>query len=177
MEAPLASSLMAEPRGVGRDAQTDARTISEASGQMSDELDMSGWQVDADSDNIGDEIRQGGWMKYTEPVGGTPARVNTSGFSGGRRYREDLMAKKKPIKIKPSKVGSFTAAAKSGESTRPMRPVSSMTPMPRPRCVRKRTSLAMLPNGTTKWLGSSSITSLVRWEPTSPTLAPPSPLL
>ena len=27
------------------------------------------------------------------------------------------MAKKKPIKIKPSKVGSFTAAAKSGEST------------------------------------------------------------
>jgi hypothetical protein len=27
------------------------------------------------------------------------------------------MAKKKPIKIKPSKVGSFTSAAKPGEST------------------------------------------------------------
>ena len=82
MEAPLTSSLMAEPRGVGRDAQTDARTISEASGQMSDELDMSGWQVDTDSDSIDAEIRQGGWMKYTQPVGGMPARGTTSGSRG-----------------------------------------------------------------------------------------------
>jgi hypothetical protein len=49
---------------------------------MSDELDMSGWQVDADSDNIDNEIRQGGWMKYTLPVGGMPARGSTSGSRG-----------------------------------------------------------------------------------------------
>ena len=82
VEAPETSMLMSEPRGVGRDAQTDARSISEASGQMSDELDMSGWQVDADSDNIDNEIRQGGWMKYTLPVGGMPARGSTSGSRG-----------------------------------------------------------------------------------------------
>ena len=65
-----------------RDAQTDARTISEVSGAMSDELDMSGVLSDADVSSLADEKRRGGWTKLTHPEGGMPAAGNTSSTRG-----------------------------------------------------------------------------------------------
>lgn len=65
-----------------RDAQTDARTMAEAAGAMSDELDMSGVLSDADVSSIMDEKRRGGWTNLTHPVGGMPAPASTSGTRG-----------------------------------------------------------------------------------------------
>lgn len=65
-----------------RDAQTDARSISDAAGQMSRELDMSGYQVDSGVECIGQEIREQGWDKLAKPVGGPLNPLSTSGGRG-----------------------------------------------------------------------------------------------
>ena len=70
------------PVPYGRDAQTDARSISEAAGQMSRELDMSGYQVDVGVESIAQEIRDQGWDKLAEPVGAEPKPISTSGGRG-----------------------------------------------------------------------------------------------
>ena len=70
------------PVPYGRDAQTDARTQSEAAGQMSRELDMSGYQVDVGVESIAQEIRDDGWDKLAEPVGAEPKPISTSGGRG-----------------------------------------------------------------------------------------------
>jgi hypothetical protein len=67
---------------MGRDKQTDARTISEAEGQMSHELDMAGWLEETRNGVIGWEIRRQGWTKYTTPSGGQPAPGQTVGGRG-----------------------------------------------------------------------------------------------
>jgi hypothetical protein len=68
--------------GMGTDAQTDARTISEIEGKMTDELDHSGWQCDVPYGTLADEIRQRGWQDINKPVGGTPAPASTIGGRG-----------------------------------------------------------------------------------------------
>ena len=72
----------AVPSAYGRDMQTDSRSIADAAGQMSRELDMSGYQVDAGVESIGQEIRDKGWDKLAEPVGAEPAPISTSGGRG-----------------------------------------------------------------------------------------------
>lgn len=70
------------PVAYGRDAQADCRTQSEAAGQMSRELDMSGYQVDNDPESIADETRDQGWTDKTKPSGARPNRLTTSGSRG-----------------------------------------------------------------------------------------------
>ena len=67
---------------LGRDTQTDARTQTEAAGQMSRELDMSGYQVQVGAGSIADETRDQGWDKLAEPVGAEPHPISTSGSRG-----------------------------------------------------------------------------------------------
>lgn len=78
-DAQIDSSI---PVPYGRDAQTDDRTQTEAAGQMSRELDMSGWQTDARVECIGQEIREQGWDKLAKPVGAPPNPASTSGGRG-----------------------------------------------------------------------------------------------
>jgi hypothetical protein len=66
----------------GRDVQTDARTISEIEGQMTDELDMAGWLIDTGPKSIASEIRRNGWRAINSPSGGIPAPATTSGGRG-----------------------------------------------------------------------------------------------
>lgn len=71
-----------------RDSQTDARTMSEAAGQMSDELDMAGYLVTGTGrTTIMDEKRDRGWTPLTEPVGAEPADGSTSGTRGAADIR------------------------------------------------------------------------------------------
>lgn len=67
-----------------RDAQTDSRTMSEAEGGMSDELDMAGYQVEVRVGTLADEIRRKGWRAINSPSGGTPAPASTSGGRGAQ---------------------------------------------------------------------------------------------
>jgi hypothetical protein len=81
-ERPTAILDASMPVVSTRDAQTDARTISEAEGGMSDELDMAGYQIVTNVQDLADEKRRMGWIKIASPFGGTPAPANTSGTRG-----------------------------------------------------------------------------------------------
>lgn len=72
---------------VGRDAQTDCRTQSEAMGQHSHELDMYGWQADSHDTTLWDEKLAGGWTPLTKPVGGTEPMYETAGTRGADDIR------------------------------------------------------------------------------------------
>ena len=72
------------PVATGRDVQTDARTISEIEGQMTDELDMSGYLLNTGVSTIGNEKRSQGWEKNTVPSGALPHPLSTSGTRGAQ---------------------------------------------------------------------------------------------
>lgn len=66
-----------------RDSQTDARTISQIEGRMTDELDMSGYLIGGtEVTTLADEVRDGGWTPLTEPVGAEPKDGSTFGSRG-----------------------------------------------------------------------------------------------
>lgn len=68
--------------GVGRDAQTDARTQTEIAGKMSDELDMAGWLCDSRVETVMQEKRDDGWDQLARPVGADPMPICTSDTRG-----------------------------------------------------------------------------------------------
>ncbi len=86
-ERPTVTSVDSIPVAYGRDAQTDSRRMSEVDGGdgniMDDrDLDDVGYLSDLDATSLGQEARAGGWIPIAKPVGGEPARVNTSGTRG-----------------------------------------------------------------------------------------------
>src|ERR1700743_3743139 len=86
MDPPRPDGIMGLgiPVAHGRDAQTDSRDQSEAAGQMSAELDMSGYLLKVHAGYIAGEKLMGGWEKTPLPSGAAPQRVNTSGTRGAQ---------------------------------------------------------------------------------------------
>ena len=74
--------LTNDDAGTGRDLQTDARTISEIQGQMSHELDMSGWLLGDRAVTLGEEKQAQGWQPKDTPEGAPPRPLETSGTRG-----------------------------------------------------------------------------------------------
>jgi hypothetical protein len=94
MPGPTIRDLNHIPVAYGRDAQTDARKMSDVDGSggniMDDrDLDDVGYLSDMNVTSLGNEKRRGGWDPLATPngVGGPPRQVNTSGTRGA----DDIM--------------------------------------------------------------------------------------